>query len=89
MGEELQFEGEPLFTEVGALSAKLICFFCFFFHSSLRVELMDAVRGALKWRAVIETSVFAAVMQERFRDADRPDSSKLRNYLAPVRAVIA
>lgn len=89
MGEELQFEGEPLFTEVWGLKCQINMFFLLFFHSSLRVELMDAVRGALKWRAVIETSVIAAVMQERFRDAGRPGSLELRNYLAPVRAVIA
>lgn len=80
MVEELQFEGDPLFTEVNN---------AFFYYSSLRVELMDAVRCALKWRAVIETSVIAAVMQERFRDAGQPGGLKLRNYLAPVRAVIA
>lgn len=50
---------------------------------------MDAVRCALKWRAVIETSVIAAVMQERFRNAGQPGGLKLCNYPAPVRAVIA
>lgn len=50
---------------------------------------MDAVRCALKWRAAIETSVPAAVMQERFRDTGQPGGLKLRNYLAPVRAAIA
>lgn len=50
---------------------------------------MDAVRCALKWHAVIETNVIAAAMQECFRDAGQPDGLKLRNYLAPARAVIA
>lgn len=50
---------------------------------------MDAVRCALKWRAVKETSVIAAAMQERFRDTGQAGGLKLRNYLAPVRTVIA
>lgn len=50
---------------------------------------MDAVRCALKWRAVIETSVIAAAVQERFRDAGQSGGWRLCNYLAPVMAVIS
>lgn len=51
---------ESIIHRGGGLKCQINLVFLSFFHSSLGVELMDAVRCALKWRTVIETSGIAA-----------------------------